>query len=231
MTETLHKPLALLLCACLGLPVSVRCQSSTAQPSTTENGAQGPIFRPGLGPGDNGGQTVPLAEPGIRILVLEGSRPNRLTEGRFSAPVVEVRDANDKPIEGAQVTFILPGKSGAGASFIDGSLEKTFSTNAQGQAYADGYRPNAIEGKFNVRARANYQGQTVELIIPQSNTFQLQADADRAKSRAWKKWLIIGGAGAAAGITAYLLLRSGSSASSNSGVITVIPGPPVLGGR
>jgi hypothetical protein len=170
----------------------------------------------------------------LRIVILEGQRrPNRLSEGFFAVPVVEIRDSNDLPIEGAQVVFTLPGGvNGAGAAFSDGSLEKTFSTNAQGQASAAGYVPNAVEGKFVVRVKATYQEESAQITIPQSNTFQLQAEADRKKSRAWRKWLWISGGAAAAVVVAFVLLR-GSDASSAPvpSVITVTPGPPVIGGR
>jgi hypothetical protein len=225
MTECINKQIAQLLCGLLLfglLPPAV---------------AQEPVFVPGAAPPagaippamrDKDGQ--PKAAPGIRLFVLEGEkRPNRLTEGLFAIPVVEVRDSNDKPLEGARVIFTLPGAKGAGASFRDGSLERTFTTNAQGQAIAEGYRPNNVEGKFTVRVKAIYQEEETEIVIPQSNTFELQADADRKKGRAWRKWLYIGGAAAGGAVLAYFLLRD--SGSSGPPLVTVTPGPPTLGGR
>jgi hypothetical protein len=221
MTESKNKLIAPLLCGLLLF--------SSLSPAW----AQQPVFVPGATPPPG---SVPAqqdgvkAAPGLRILILEGhKRPNRLTEGVFAVPVVEVRDSNDRPIEGAQIVFTLPGGAkGAGASFRGGAVEKTFSTNAQGQASAEGYIPNSVEGKFAVRVKASYQGESTEIAIQQSNSFELQADADRKKSRAWRKWVWIGGAAAAAAIVAVILLGGSDEAAS---VITVTPGPPVIGGR
>ncbi|GAB4406463.1 MAG: hypothetical protein OHK0021_17980 [Bryobacter sp.] len=222
MTDHMTKTTVLVLCALLAFPPA----QSMAQEPVFVPGAAPP---PGSLPQGSPVEGVPKERAGIRILILEGEkRPNRLTEGIFAVPVVEVRDSNDRPVEGAKVTFRLPGTTGAGAVFRDGSLEKTFSTNAQGQAMAEGYRPNNIEGKFNVRVTATLEGETTETVIPQSNTFQLQADADRKKKRAWRKWLWIGGLAAGGAVTAYFLLRDSGSSTP---VITVTPGPPVLGGR
>lgn len=181
--------------------------------------------------GRQGSGSAPLRQaPGIRILVLEGAtKVNRLTEGIFAMPVVEIRDGNDRPVEGAQVTFILNGGTGPGASFRDGSLEKVFASNAQGQAAAEGYVPNPVEGKFNVRVRAKYLEDTTEIVIQQASSFQTQMAADQKKRGAWKKWLWIGGAVAAGVITAVLIF--GGSGSSEPPVIVVTPGPPVIGGR
>lgn len=197
--------------------------------------AQEPVFVPGAQPPTAGQRDMssgsPKAAPGIRILILEGQRRvNRLTEGIFAVPVVEVRDSNDKPLEGAKVQFTLSGGAGsAGAAFPDGSVERVFMTNSQGQASAEGYRPNNVEGKFTVKVKAEYQQEISEVTITQVNTFQTQADADVKKSKAWRKWVYIGGAAAAGGITAAVLLSRGSS--SGPGVITVVPGQPILGGR
>jgi hypothetical protein len=155
---------------------------------------------------------------------------NRLKDGIFVPPVVEVRDGNDRPIEGATVTFVLPGTSGPGASFPDGSTSKSFATNAQGQAMAEGYAPNNVEGKFEVKVRAAYQDEKTELTIPQANSFQPQAEADLKKSRSWRKWLWIGGAATAATIVAIVLTRDSSSTAAPP-VVIVTPGPPVIGGR
>lgn len=226
------------LCLCFSLGLYPQCVY-----------AQDPVFVPGATPGGSaaqggataqgaatvqGGPATPgemrKAAPGLRILVLEGRmRVNRLTEGIFAMPVVEVRDGNDRPVEGAQVTFILNGGPGAGASFRDGSLQKTFSTNAAGQAGAEGYVPNSVEGKFEVRVKAVYRDESVEIVIPQANSFQTQLEADNKKAGAWKKWLWIGGIAAGGAIgTGIWLSRRGSG---DSGRIVITPGPPVIGGR
>jgi hypothetical protein len=221
MTFPSLKVFSSIVCVLLLLPVS----PCSAQQSP-------PVFVPGATPPDGSMQAGGRATPqsGIKIVVLEGRLGvNRLKEGVFVAPVVEIRDSNDRPLEGAQVTFTLPGGSGAGAAFSDGSLVKTFTSNAQGQAMAEGYAPNNVEGKFEVKVNAVYETQKTQVLIQQANSFQTQLEADRKKATAWRKWLWIGGAAAGGGIAAAILLNRGGS--SSPGVITVTPGPPVFGGR
>lgn len=231
MTEMQNKIGAGVLCVLLLFPGGASAQQTPSVPTpSVPTPAKAPVFVPGATPGvQNGGERV-AAAPGLKIVVLEGrNRINRLTEGIFAMPVVEVRDSNDRPIEGAQVTFLLNGGPGAGAMFRDGSLEKTFSTTAQGQAAAEGYVPNNVEGKFSIRIRAKYLEESIEIRLEQANSFQLQADADRKKSRAWRKWAWIGGAVAAGAIVAVVLTGGDSTPAPPSVIIN--PGPPVFGGR
>lgn len=230
MTEMQNKILASGICALLLFPGGMMGQSPAQTPSTqapsTPTPAQAPVFVPGAVPGGQGPSTGQAPISGIRIIVLEGKKINRLRDGTFSTPVVEVRDGNDRPVEGALVNFRLQGGPGAGAAFKDGSLEKIFTTNMQGQAAAEGYTPNNAVGKFNVRVGAKYLEEKAEIVIEQTNTIQTQAEADKAKSRRWVKWAIIGGA-VAGGIVAAVILTGGSS----NPTVIVNPGPPVFGGR
>jgi hypothetical protein len=219
MTETRNKISACILVALLLFPTTIFGQQAPPPP----------VFVPGATPQVQNAGTRPGMPTGIKMVVLEGRGVNRLTEGVFAMPVVEVRDLNDRPIEGATVTFLLNGGPNAGAMFRDGSLEKTFTTTAQGQAAAEGYVPNNIVGKFTIRVRAAYQEATTEIRVEQENSFQLQADYDRKKARAWRKWLYIGGAAAGGIIAAVILTRNGSSSAPPT--VIVNPGPPVFGGR
>jgi hypothetical protein len=133
------------------------------------------------------------------------------------------------PVEGAKVTIILPGASGAGASYADGSLEKVFTSNAQGQVMAEGYTPNNVEGKFNVRVRAEYGQERTEIVIPQANSMVPLAEASRKKPLWRKKWVWIAAAAAGGAVAAILITRD--SSSGTPGVIVVTPGPPVIGVR
>jgi hypothetical protein len=228
MTELQHKIWACVLCILLAAPSPVRAEQ---QPPATPTPAKDPVFVPGATPGAQVPGPLAAAAPGVKIVVLEGRRQsNRLSEGTFAVPVVEVRDRNDRPLEGARVTFLLNGGPQAGAMFRDGSLEKTFTSNPQGQATAEGYVPNNIPGKFSIRVRAEFQGENTEIRLEQENTFQTLAEYERQKSRRWRKWAWIGGAAAAGSVVlAVLLTRDGGSASNPT--IIVNPGPPVIGGR
>lgn len=230
MTEFMNKTMALVLCLLLGGPtLSQGQQPSGNAPRPQETKPAPPIFVPGATPGGTGAG-IRIA-PGIKILVLEGRRnPNRLTEGIIATPLVEVRDSNDQPVEGAKVTFILPGNNAAGATFQDGSLEKSFITNFQGQALAEGYRPTPIEGKFNVRVRAEFQEESTEILIPQSTTFVTRLEDERKGRGKWKKWALWGGIAAGGAIAAVILTRDSSATASRPTVI-VTPGGPTIGGR
>lgn len=240
MTSTLRR---VHVWVALAIVMSSLCTQGFAQSSSNQGlktnkdqrdqpgGKQEPVFVPGALPDGLQNADLPGVQraPGLKILILEGRmKVNRLTEGFFATPVVEVRDGDDRPVTGAQVTFILPPEGGPGASFPGGVKEKLFLTNLQGQALAEGYVPNKLEGRFTVKVRASHLNEKTEISFTQANSYRLQADDDRQKSRAWRKWLWIGVAGAAGGTTAAILLNRKSGDAS---VISVIPGPPVFGGR
>src|SRR5690349_15894995 len=53
----------------------------------------------------------------LRIIVLQGQGAmNNVQTRTGTAPVIEVRDRNDQPVDGANVVFELP-RTGAGGSF------------------------------------------------------------------------------------------------------------------
>jgi hypothetical protein len=60
---------------------------------------------------------------------------NSLPLLRTVAPVVEIRDSNDFPVEGATVVFTLPA-SGPGVTFLGGAASVTIRFDARGQAAA-----------------------------------------------------------------------------------------------
>lgn len=85
------------------------------------------------------------AAPELRIRVLEGGNViNSLSMGQSIAPVIEVRDQNDLPVEGATIVFSLP-ESGLGGTFPGGSSTFTVRSNAQGQATCP-FRANGLTG-------------------------------------------------------------------------------------
>lgn len=229
MTELMNKSMAIILCLLLsGTKLSQGQQQSGGAPRPQETKPAPPVFVPDAKP--SGAGTGLRLAPGIKILVLEGRRnPNRLTEGIIATPLIEVRDFNDQPVEGAKVTFILPGSNGAGATFQDGSLEKSFLTNFQGQALAEGYRPTPIEGNFNVRVRAEFQEESTEILIPQSTTFVTRLEDERKSRGKWKKWALWGGIAAGGVIAAVILTRDSATASRPTVIVT--PGGPTIGGR
>ena len=81
---------------------------------------------------------------------------------------IEVRDAQDKPIPGAQVIFQLPA-SGAGGSFPGGRLTQRTATDPRGQASTSGFVPNDAQGRFNMKVNITSGGQVASAIVAQVN--------------------------------------------------------------
>lgn len=184
------------------------------------------LLPPGLS-----GQQPGVPRPGgpLRIYVLQGDNVTNNTATRLAtAPVVEVRDANDFPVAGATVTFELP-SSGPGASFEGGRLQYSSVTGSRGQATAAAMTPNDIEGLFSIKVTARLDEQTGVAVIRQTNSSsEFSAFAPPSeKPSFWRRnrwWLIGAGIGGAAGLTYFFVNRS-----SQSGAV-LRPGTVVIGG-
>ncbi len=110
------------------------------------------------------------AKPGLRIVVVDGEGAiNNIQLGSGREPVVEVRDADDKPVPGAKVTFTLP-DMGPSGTFFGASRKVTVTTNEQGRATGTGFRPNLQEGRFQIQVMAAANDQTATAMITQSNS-------------------------------------------------------------
>src|SRR5215831_8024651 len=95
----------------------------------------------------------------LQILVLEGSRAESHPGSLGIAPVVELRDDVDRPVEGAIITFNLP-LTGAGGIFQSGERSFTAKTNAQGQAMPTQFTMGSALGPFHIRVSAKYRDLT-----------------------------------------------------------------------
>jgi len=160
----------------------------------------------------------------LKVLVLEGQGSiNNTTRHIGVQSVVEVRDENDRPVEGAKVLFRLP-LSGPGASFTGNSLTFTGLSNAQGQAGANGFVPNGEQGRFDIHVTATYQNRIGEATITQTNSLNTLAIVlpPKPKKSVWRnKYLWIGvGTAAVVGITLAVVL--GHSTSTKA--VTITPG-------
>ncbi len=106
----------------------------------------------------------------IRILVLQGAGAINYSKGDQTViPVIAVLDENDRPVEGASVTFELP-TTGPGASFEGGRFDLSVTTNAQGQAAAVGLRINGQAGRFTIRVSAIWNRKTAQVALAQVNS-------------------------------------------------------------
>lgn len=168
----------------------------------------------------------------LRIIVLEGENAiNSIPLRTFTMPVIEVRDENDLPMEGADVTFNLP-QVGPGAFFSNQQSSLKTRTNVQGQAAATGFRPNSEPGRFRIQVTASFGGRSGEAVITQVNSDKtLPAGAQVRPKKSSKKWLWIAlaaGAGAAAG-GAIWATSGDASTPATASTLTLIPGPITVG--
>jgi hypothetical protein len=172
----------------------------------------------------------------LRILVLEGERGlNDIERSLPALTVVEVRDENDRPIEGAEVTFRLP-PSGPGGSFAGQKFSRSVRSNAQGQAAPTGFTPNHELGEFGIQVTATYGTLLGRATIHQTNEAGVNTITGTRmnkgfnKSGKWK-WIIAGGLAVGAVVGILLATRGGSGTSASSTPTTVIisPGPIVIG--
>jgi hypothetical protein len=172
-----------------------------------------------------GSQTVPSA---LKIIVLEGKNgTNSISLGRSVTPIIEVRDQNEFPLEGATVVFTLPA-IGPGGSFPGNKTSFTTRTDSQGQASAP-FLVNGLPGRFRIDVIATAGNRKGEIQIDQTNSaggYIGPAQSSRPWYKKWYIWAIVGGAAGAG--AAVALTRGGGSSSSST--ITIIPGGPVFGG-
>lgn len=173
--------------------------------------------------GTTGAQT-----PGIKITVLEGQGAiNNIQQHRAKEPVVQVTE-DQKPVQGASVTFTLP-DDGPSGFFGNGARMMTIQTDEKGQAVGRGLRPNQTGGRLQIRVSASFHGQAASAVISQINA----EPAGASSGGNGKKFLIlalIGGA-AAGGIAAAMGGKSSatqSPASSSPPGTILAPGTPVI---
>jgi len=174
----------------------------------------------------------------LKVFVLEGQGAvNFIPDQRAHTPVVEVRDENDMPVEGASVVFELP-ESGPGGQFPGGGRSMTVKTVPGGQAAAP-FTVNQQAGPFQIKVTATIGDKIGRAVISQTNSLTppLPAQNQKKKSR-WlttRKLVLLSSAAAAAILVAVLVTRdSGSSkpasASAPPPTIIISPGSPTFGG-
>jgi hypothetical protein len=180
--------------------------------------------------------TVLLAQtPGdLQILVIGGEGSiNNVKQRTAREPVVEIRDRNNRPVAGAVVLFEAP-RNGASGSFIGGSPTLRVTTDAQGRAAGQGFRPNQTGGNFSLQVTATYQGATATASIHMSNMVAAGAATGAGIAAHGKLIGILIGVGAAAAAgTAYAATHSGGSSSSTPAAAptTISAGAGTVGGR
>lgn len=176
-------------------------------------------------------QPVPAQEAGAaaRLTILEGEGAMNNVKLRTSRNlVVQLEDANKKPLSKVPVTFTVAG-SGASGVFSNGSTTTTITTDEQGRAAARGFRPNSQAGKFEIRVNATVKGETAHATITQFN--MAVSDPAPKKSSGTGKLIaivaVVGGAAAAGGFVATR--KSGTTAPPPLPTLTVTAGAGSVG--
>lgn len=159
----------------------------------------------------------------LHLVVLQGlAAVNDVRAPTTTMLVVEVRDENYRPLEGATVEFELLA-TGPSGSFEGGVRVKKAITNAQGQAFT-GFEPNPAAGRFSIKARATYGTRTGMVTIMQP-TKTGQSRISRHKTLA----IMIAVAVAGAATAAILTTRGGASSPSPKPTVTITSGIPTFG--
>ncbi len=196
----------------------------------------------GAGPPVSAQQATPTPPaPTLRLFVLQGNNAVIDITGRThtaSTPIVEVRDLNDQPVEGADVIFELPA-SGPGGSFPGNKITFQAKTNTQGQASGP-FTPNSLPGRFFIHVTAT-SGERFGRVTIQQTSATLAATGTGDKTiqhSSRKKWIIIASVGAAAAVAVGVVLATRGSGSTPASTpttttptIIISAGPPVFGGH
>ncbi len=220
---------SLAACLCLGLTAQMGWAQAPAPGQAAAAPAPAPAQAPAPAPIPPQATAMPaVIQPGIRILVLQGNRSiNNVPNGMVTVPVVEIRDENDRVVEGAKVTFTLPA---SGGTFEKGGSTAEIVTNYQGQAVAPAFKPGQL-GAYVIEVAAEFANMKAAAKIAQSNSDRLFEPYPPPAKKGGifsgkKKWIWIAGAAAGAGVGIWAARRD----SGNKDIITVIPGGVAVGG-
>jgi hypothetical protein len=168
----------------------------------------------------------------LQIFILEGNgATNSLVQPMPSMVVVEVRDENSRPVEGAEVVFELPA-TGPGGRFSEDQSVRMARTNSQGQAGVT-FVPNSVMGRFNIKVSATLGNRRGQAAISQSNALR-PASSSAEKRRAGKllNWKVLLIASGVVGVVVVVLATRGGSSSARAApppTITLTPGTPTFG--
>jgi hypothetical protein len=212
-------------------PAAATQQPSPAPPAaaTQQPGPAPPAAatqQPGPAPAAAG-----LLSTSLKILILEGA--DAVNNIRVPMPtdlVVEVRDQNDRPVEGAMVSFQLP-LMGPSGSFEGGVRNKDVITNVQGQAAAS-FTPNTEAGRLTIQVKAMIGGLAGMTSIMERNATETEHGGKKSWLGRHKRLVIIIAAATVGGVLAVVLTRGSGSSSTSSATttVTITPGVPTVGG-
>jgi hypothetical protein len=101
-------------------------------------------------------------------------------------------------------------------------------TDSNGEAIARGFVPNRIDGPFEIRVEASFEGSTVLQLIHQINALTITAEVEK-RSPGRGKLLLLGGVAAAAAVGVAMRGSDAPPAAAPAPGTTITPGKPVVG--
>jgi hypothetical protein len=168
----------------------------------------------------------------LRIVILECERAvNDVRAATACEPRVRVEDENGNAVAGASVSFTLP-KTGPSGYFPQRMTTLVVQTGSNGEAAAQGFVPNRLDGPFEIRVEASFEGNTAVQLIHQINALTITPAVEKRSQGRGKLLAILGGVAAAA--VAGVAMRGGGGggappASAPAPGTTVTPGKPTVG--
>ena len=170
----------------------------------------------------------------LNLVIVQGDGAiNNIRQRTARDPIVRVEDENHKPVAGAVVVFTLP-TQGAGGTFAGGVQTLTVMSNNQGLATARGFRPNQVQGNFQIHVNASVGSQTATATIAQSNALAAAAGAGAGAGAAVSGKLIAiiaiaAGAAVAGGVAAATHGGGSSTAVTPATPTTISAGGSTVG--
>jgi hypothetical protein len=152
----------------------------------------------------------------LNLVVVEGEGAiNNIKQRTARDTIVQVEDENHRPVAGAAVVFLLPG-DGPGGSFAGGAKTAALVTDSNGQAVMPRLEPNQLDGQFQIRVNASYQGLQGNIVIHQLNAGGGAATPAARAGISGKTIGILAGLAAAGAVGAAVGLRGGGSSGGST---------------
>jgi len=159
----------------------------------------------------------------LRLAVVEGEGMVYALGGRATRGVtVEVGDERGNPVQGASVTFRLPA-SGASGEFPGGSRSEAVATGADGRATVWGLQWNRTPGPVEITVTASKGEARAATVAHVALSEAVSAPKAAQGSGGSHKllWIVLLGAGGAAGGIAGMGLAGKSGTASSAAAATV----------
>ncbi len=194
------------------------------------------LVAPGLAEAEP--QTSLSSKPTLSIRVIAGENAANSLKAKTAAPlIIEVHDANERPVPGAVLQISTP-FDGPGVSFANGSRAITMVTETNGRVTVDGMTPEG-QGVFHIAVEASARGEYATASITQCNSENGSVRPGMAGSEALGTgerhiskgviWGIVAGVAVAAGVGLAVGLRSNKHSSSSTASSTVGVGTATVG--